>query len=112
KSEEAKRRDHRLLGKQLGLFAISQEVGPGLCLWLPKGAQVRSQLEEFIKHELRNRNYQPVYTPHIGRIQLYQTSGHFPYYMDSQFPPFYLDPLIQGVQQILALLFQDKIDTT
>lgn len=110
KIEEAKRRDHRLLGKQLGLFAISQEVGPGLCLWLPKGAQVRSQLEEFIKHELRNRNYQPVYTPHIGRIQLYQTSGHFPYYMDSQFPPFYLDPLMQDTQHLFAAHFKGDVN--
>ena len=109
KIEEAKRRDHRLLGKQLGLFTISQEVGPGLCLWLPKGATVRSQLEDFIKQELRNRNYQGVYTPHIGRIQLYQTSGHFPYYMDSQFPPFYLDPFMQDVQHLFAAHFKGEV---
>ena len=109
KIEEAKRRDHRALGKQLGLFTISNDVGPGLCLWMPKGAMIRSQLEEFIKQELSRRNYLPVYTPHIGRIQMYQTSGHFPYYMDSQFPPFYLDPFMQSVQQLFALLFQDKL---
>jgi threonyl-tRNA synthetase len=109
KIEEAKRRDHRLLGKQLQLFTISNDVGPGLCLWMPKGAMIRSQLEEFIKHELAARDYLPVYTPHIGRIQMYQTSGHFPYYMESQFPPFYLDPFMQSVQQIFALLFQDKL---
>src|SRR5262245_57149464 len=95
KIEEAKRRDHRTLGKQLQLFTISNDVGPGLCLWLPKGAMIRSQLEDFIKAELSRRNYLPVYTPHIGRIQMYQTSGHFPYYMDAQFPPFYLDPFMQ-----------------
>jgi threonyl-tRNA synthetase len=111
KIEEAKRRDHRVLGKQLQLFTISNDVGPGLCLWMPKGAMIRSQLEEFIKQELARRDYLPVYTPHIGRIQMYQTSGHFPYYMESQFPPFYLDPFMQGMQQIFALLFQDKIDT-
>jgi threonyl-tRNA synthetase len=111
KIEEAKRRDHRVLGKQLQLFTISNEVGPGLCLWLPKGAMIRSQLEEFIKGELARRDYLPVYTPHIGRIQLYQTSGHFPYYMDSQFPPFYMDPFMQSVQQIFALLFQEKVST-
>src|SRR5262245_56079100 len=109
KIEEAKRRDHRTLGKQLQLFTITQDVGPGLCLWLPKGAMIRSQLEEFIKAELTRRAYLPVYTPHIGRIQMYQTSGHFPYYMDSQFPPFYLDPLMQSVQQLFYLLFQEKI---
>ena len=109
KIEEAKRRDHRTLGKQLQLFTISQDVGPGLALWLPKGAMIRSQLEEFIKAELTRRAYLPVYTPHIGRIQMYQTSGHFPYYMDSQFPPFYLDPLMQSVQQLFYLLFQEKI---
>ncbi len=111
KIEEAKRRDHRVLGKQLQLFTISNDVGPGLCLWLPKGAMIRSQLEEFIKHELARRDYLPVYTPHIGRIQMYQTSGHFPYYMESQFPPFYLDPFMQSVQQLFALRFQDKITT-
>lgn len=109
KIEEAKRRDHRTLGKQLQLFAISNEVGPGLCLWLPKGAMIRSQLEDFIKAELTRRAYLPVYSPHIGRIQMYQTSGHFPYYMDAQFPPFYLDPFMQSVAQIFYLLFQEKI---
>ncbi len=87
--EEAKRRDHRVLGKQLGLFQISNEVGQGLCLWLPKGAIVRSLLEDFIKAELIRRGYQPVYSPHIGRVELYETSGHFPYYRDSQFAPLY-----------------------
>lgn len=86
---EAKRRDHRVLGKQLNLFSISPEVGAGLCLWLPKGATVRALLEEFIKGELLKRGYQPVYTPHIGRVELYETSGHFPYYRDSQFTPLY-----------------------
>jgi threonyl-tRNA synthetase len=85
--EEAKRRDHRVIGKQLELFTINQTVGSGLILWLPKGAIVRQTLEDFIKGELRRRGYQAVYTPHVGRIELYQISGHFPYYSDSQFPP-------------------------
>jgi threonyl-tRNA synthetase len=85
--EEAKRRDHRVLGKQLELFTISQTVGSGLILWLPKGAIIRQTLEDYLKVELRKRDYQPVYTPHIGKIELYQISGHFPYYSDSQFPP-------------------------
>jgi threonyl-tRNA synthetase len=86
---EAKRRDHRVLGRQLGLFTISGDVGQGLCLWMPKGATVRSLLEEFIKQELLKRGYQPVYTPHIGRVEMYETSGHFPYYRDAQFTPLY-----------------------
>src|ERR1700733_5538447 len=84
--EEAKKRDHRRLGKELGLFTISELVGSGLILWTPKGAVIRGILETFIKEELVRCGYQPVYTPHIGKIDLYQTSGHYPYYKDSQFP--------------------------
>ncbi|TWT86235.1 threonine--tRNA ligase [Neorhodopirellula pilleata] len=87
--EEAKRRDHRVLGKQHGLFAINPDVGPGLCLWLPKGARVRVTLEDFLRRELLSRGYDPVYSPHIGRVELYETSGHFPYYRDSQFAPLF-----------------------
>lgn len=87
--EEAKKRDHRVLGKRLGLFTITNDVGPGLCLWLPKGATIRATLEEFIKAELLRRGYQPVYSPHIGRVEMYETSGHFPYYRDSQFSPIF-----------------------
>src|SRR5207248_2798087 len=90
--EEAKKRDHRVLGKQLKLFTISPMVGSGLILWMPKGAIVRGILETFIKDELIKRGYQPVYTPHIGRLELYRTSGHFPYYRDAQFPPMYSRP--------------------
>jgi threonyl-tRNA synthetase len=85
--EEAKRRDHRVLGKQLDLFTIDPLVGAGLILWLPKGATVRRELERFIVDELTDRGYQIVNTPVIGRIGLYETSGHYPYYKDSQFPP-------------------------
>ncbi|MCX7393066.1 MAG: threonine--tRNA ligase [Planctomycetales bacterium] len=88
-ADEAKRRDHRVLGKQLNLFTISQDVGQGLCLWLPKGATIRSILEDFIKKELIARGYQPVYSPHIGRVEMYETSGHFPFYRDSQFAPIF-----------------------
>jgi threonyl-tRNA synthetase len=91
--EEAKKRDHRVLGKQLKLFTISQQAGQGLILWMPKGAMVRSLLESFIKDELLKRGYLPVYTPHIGRLDLYRTSGHFPYYRDAQFPPMYFNAL-------------------
>jgi threonyl-tRNA synthetase len=85
--EEAKRRDHRVLGKQLELFMIDSDVGSGLILWLPKGAVLRRELEDFLYGELIKRGYQPVYTPVIGRVNLYQISGHYPYYADSQFPP-------------------------
>jgi threonyl-tRNA synthetase len=90
--EEAKKRDHRILGKQLKLFTISQLAGSGLILWMPKGATVRGILETFIKEELIKRGYQPVYTPHIGRLEMYRTSGHFPYYRDAQYPPMYGHP--------------------
>ncbi|MEM9643718.1 MAG: threonine--tRNA ligase, partial [Planctomycetota bacterium] len=87
--EEAKRRDHRVLGKQHGLFSINPDVGQGLCLWLPKGARVRVTLEDFLRKELLSRGYDPVYSPHIGRVEMYETSGHFPYYRDSQFAPLF-----------------------
>ncbi len=90
--EEAKKRDHRLLGKQLKLFTISPTVGSGLILWMPRGSIVRGILESFIRDELVKRGYEPVYTPHIGRLELYRTSGHFPYYRDAQFPPMYTRP--------------------
>lgn len=89
--EEAKRRDHRVLGKKMGLFQINPDVGNGLCLWLPKGARVRVLLEDFLREELLNRGYEPVYSPQIGRVELYETSGHFPYYRESQFPPLFVE---------------------
>ncbi|MDR3199541.1 MAG: threonine--tRNA ligase [Planctomycetaceae bacterium] len=85
--EEAKKRDHRVLGKQHELFAIDSRVGQGLILWLPKGAVIRRQLENFIMEELTKRGYTTVNTPVIGNIELYKMSGHYPYYADSQFPP-------------------------
>ena len=106
--EEAKKRDHRKLGKELGLFTISQLVGSGLILWMPKGAIVRGVLETYIKEELVKRGYQPVYTPHIGKIELYQTSGHYPYYKDSQFPV--LKMLDDAAMALIAGLEKDEID--
>ncbi|HEV8293343.1 MAG TPA: threonine--tRNA ligase, partial [Tepidisphaeraceae bacterium] len=85
--DEAKKRDHRVLGPQLGLFTIDDAVGQGLVLWKPKGAIVRQELQNFISHHLRRQGYQQVFTPHIGRLGLYKTSGHYPYYRESQFPP-------------------------
>jgi threonyl-tRNA synthetase len=85
--EEAKKRDHRVLGPQLGLYTIDDQVGQGLVLWKPKGAIVRQELQNFISEHLRRQGYQQVFTPHIGRLGLYKTSGHYPYYQESQFPP-------------------------
>ncbi len=89
--EEAKRGDYRVLGKQHDLFLIDPEVGSGLVLWMPKGAVVRRELENFIYGELIRRGYQPVYTPVIGNVHLYEKSGHYPYYAESQFPPVEMD---------------------
>ncbi len=85
--EEAKKRDHRKLGRELQLFHIDESVGQGLILWTPKGSILRQELQNFISEELRLQGYSQVFTPHIGRLGLYRTSGHFPYYADSQFPP-------------------------
>jgi threonyl-tRNA synthetase len=89
--EESKARDHRRLGKQLGLFHISQLVGAGLPLWLPKGAVLRENLEGFLRQAQLERGYLPVITPHIGKLDLYITSGHYPYYKDSQYTPIDVD---------------------
>jgi threonyl-tRNA synthetase len=88
--EEAKKRDHRRIGQELELFALSPEVGQGLVLWLPKGAAVRYELESFLREKLAEQGYQAVYTPHIGKLDLYRTSGHFPYYQNSQYPPIHM----------------------
>ncbi|MEN9841629.1 MAG: hypothetical protein RL376_1429, partial [Verrucomicrobiota bacterium] len=86
RQEQAKLRDHRKLGKDLQLFHIDEDVGQGLILWTPKGAVVRQELQTFISEELRKQGYSQVFTPHIGKLALYKTSGHFPYYKESQFP--------------------------
>src|SRR5471032_818851 len=85
--EQAKLRDHRKLGKDLKLFVIDEEVGLGLVLWTPHGATLRQELQNFISEELRKQGYSQVFTPHIGKLALYKTSGHFPYYKESQFAP-------------------------
>lgn len=89
--EEAKKRDHRVIGRQLKLFAIDELVGQGLILWTPNGAIIRQELQNFISEELRKQGYLGVFTPHIGRLGLYRTSGHYPYYQESQYPPL-IDP--------------------
>lgn len=83
---EAAKRDHRKIGREQGLFTLSPLVGQGLILWMPKGAIVRTELQNFMQGELVQRGYSPVFTPHIGSIELYKTSGHFPYYKESQYP--------------------------
>jgi threonyl-tRNA synthetase len=88
--EEAKKRDHRKLGQDLELFTISPEVGTGMVLWMPKGAALRYELESFLREKLADQGYQPVYTPHVGKLDLYRRSGHFPYYKESQFPPIHM----------------------
>jgi len=85
--EEARKRDHRVIGKSLRLFHIDEQVGQGLILWTPNGSVLRQELANFIGEELRKQGYSQVFTPHIGRLELYKTSGHFPYYKESQYPP-------------------------
>jgi threonyl-tRNA synthetase len=85
--EEAKRRDHRKLGKDLDLFMISEDVGAGLPLWLPRGATVRRLLEEYILDLERRQGYQHVYTPNLAKLDLYKTSGHWEHYHESMYPP-------------------------
>ncbi len=85
--EQAKLRDHRKLGKDLKLFVIDEDVGQGLILWTPNGSIIRQELQDFIGGELRKQGYSQVFTPHIGKLELYKTSGHFPYYKESQFSP-------------------------
>jgi len=86
RKQEALRRDHRRLGKELGLFIFTDVVGPGLPLWTPKGTILRSTLEDFLKKEQLKRGYLPVVTPHIARIDLFKTSGHWQKYSQDMFP--------------------------
>ena len=87
KLEQAKARDHRKLGKELKLFHIDDSVGSGMILWTGRGSVIRNELQNFIIDELIKSGYEQVFTPHIGKLDLYRTSGHFPYYKESQFPP-------------------------
>jgi threonyl-tRNA synthetase len=98
--EEARRRDHRRLGRELDLFSISDKVGPGLILWHPKGGLVRKITEDFCRSEHERAGYQFVYSPHVGKAQLWETSGHLEWYKDGMFPPvelegqqYYLKPM-------------------
>ena len=95
--EEAKKRDHRKLGKELGLFILPEEVGQGLPIWLPKGAQIRRIIEEYIYQNQVARGYQHVYSPHIGKKQLWITSGHWDLYGDKMYAPMDID----GVEHLV-----------
>ena len=86
RAEEAKRRDHRILGKQLKLFAINDTVGPGLAHWLPRGARVRVAIENYWRQKHYEAGYEVVYTPHVGKSNLWETSGHLSFYKDGMFP--------------------------
>jgi threonyl-tRNA synthetase len=89
--EEAARRDHRVLGKQLDLFSIQELAGAGLIFWHPKGAMIRKIMEDWMREECLRRGYQLVYTPHVARVNLWQTSGHEGYYSQNMFTPMELD---------------------
>lgn len=91
KLEEARKRDHRRLGKDLNLFSVNQEVGPGLILWHPKGGMVRHLAEEYVKAEHLKHGYEIVYTPHIGRAALWETSGHLTWFAENMYAPMEID---------------------
>ena len=91
KLEEAKRRDHRVLGKQLDLFSIQELAGPGLIFWHPKGGIIRKTMEDWLRDEYLQRGYSLVYTPHVARVDLWKTSGHEGYYAQNMFTPMELD---------------------
>ncbi len=98
--EEAKRRDHRKLGKELELFAFDDDVGPGLPIWLPRGAALIEELEKLAKETEFAAGYQRVRTPHIARESMYLKSGHLPYYKDSMFPPMELSEAPESVEKL------------
>ena len=101
--EEAKRRDHRVIGKELNLFTITDKVGSGLVLWQPKGTIIRTELQNYLTGEMLKLGYEMVVTPHIGQLDLYRTSGHFPYYEDSQYPAMFETERGKAIQSALQL---------
>ncbi|MBK1989391.1 threonine--tRNA ligase [Sphaerospermopsis aphanizomenoides BCCUSP55] len=103
RKEEALRRDHRKLGKELGLFIFADPVGPGLPLWTPKGTLLRTILEDFLKKEQLKRGYLPVVTPHIARVDLFKTSGHWQKYKEDMFPMMAEDEAAKAIEQGFVL---------
>ena len=103
RKEEALKRDHRKLGKELGLFIFADPVGPGLPLWTPKGTILRSQLEDYLKGEQTKRGYLPVVTPHLGKVDLFKISGHWQNYKEDMFPMMAESPEAAAAEQGFAL---------
>ena len=103
RKEEALKRDHRKLGKELGLFIFADPVGPGLPLWTPKGTILRSQLEDYLKGEQTKRGYLPVVTPHLGKVDLFKISGHWQNYKEDMFPMMAEDAEAEAAEQGFAL---------
>jgi threonyl-tRNA synthetase len=94
--QEARRRDHRVLGRELDLLSFPEELGPGLAVWHPKGATVRRAMEDYARDTHAARGYEPVFTPHLGRAELWQTSGHLGFFADSMYPPVSIDAADKG----------------
>ncbi len=113
KIEEAKRRDHRLLGQQLDLFSIQELAGPGLIFWHPKGGLIRKEMEDWMREEYLKRGYDLVYTPHVARRQLWQTSGHEGFYAENMFTPMELDDAEYRMKPMNCpfhiLIYKDKL---
>jgi threonyl-tRNA synthetase len=111
--EEAKKRDHRVLGKQLDLFSIQELAGPGLIFWHPKGGLIRKEMEDWMREEYLKRGYHLVYTPHIFRVNLWKTSGHEGYYAQNMFTPMELDDADYRVKPMNCpghiLIYQDSL---
>jgi len=94
--EQARKRDHRKLGRELDLISFPDELGAGLAVWHPRGAIVRQEMEDYIRAETRRRGYQPVYTPHLTKGQLFETSGHLSFYAEGMYPPMEMDTGSEG----------------
>jgi len=113
KLEEAKRRDHRLLGKQLDLFSIQELAGPGLIFWHPKGAIIRKTMEDWLREEYLQRGYSLVFTPHVARVDLWKVSGHEGYYAENMFTPMKLDDADYRVKPMNCpfhiLIYKDQL---
>src|SRR5271163_707080 len=113
KIEEAKKRDHRLLGKQLDLFSIQELAGPGLIFWHPKGGLIRKEMEDWMRNEYLKRGYSLVYTPHVARTDLWKTSGHEGYYAQNMFTPMELDDAVYRLKPMNCpfhiLIYRDSL---
>src|SRR5438105_1117708 len=113
RQEEAKKRDHRVLGKQLDLFSIQDLAGPGLIFWHPKGGIMRKQMEDWMRDEYLKRGYSLVYTPHVFRVNLWKTSGHEGYYAQNMFTPMELDDAEYRIKPMNCpghiLIFRDQL---